>query len=75
MASINGHLPIVQYLVEKEANLEAKNGFDATPLRLASRFGHLTIVHYLVEIGANLEAKNKNKEKAKTKRKKKCPVS
>ncbi len=34
MASQKGHLPIIQYLVEKEANLEAKNKYDKTPFQL-----------------------------------------
>jgi ankyrin repeat protein len=36
MASENGHLKIVQYLIEKGADLNAKDYFGKTALKLAS---------------------------------------
>lgn len=47
MASMNGHLPVVQYLVEHGA--DAKNN---EALFWASRNGHLPIVQFLVQHGA-----------------------
>ena len=57
-ASHIGSLPIVQYLIEKDANLEEKDFEKRTPLHVASEFGHLAIVQYLIEKGANIEAKD-----------------
>ena len=52
-------LPIVQYLIEKGANIEAKDGYSKnTPLHLACENNHLEIVEYLIEKGANIETKD-----------------
>jgi len=48
-ASEKGHLKIVKYLVENEANIHNSDEF---PLRLAIYNGHLEIVKYLIELGA-----------------------
>ena len=56
-ASIIGNLQIAQYLVEKVANIEAKDHNEKTPLHHACTNGHLPIVEYLIEKGANIEAK------------------
>ena len=50
-------LPIVQYLIEKGANIEAKGYQQKAPLHVACEKGHLPIVQYLIEKGANIEAK------------------
>ena len=42
-----GHLPIVQYLIENGADLEAKDKEQQTPLQLASKYDHTDIVKYL----------------------------
>jgi hypothetical protein len=52
-ASENGHLDIVEYLVDKKANIHA---WDEAALQFASLNGHLEIVKYLVEHGANIHA-------------------
>jgi ankyrin repeat protein len=65
-ASSNGYLDIVQYLISKGANIEAKDNwifslnhiYGYTSLISASREGHLDIVEYLISKGANIEAKN-----------------
>ena len=65
VASRKGNLQIVQYLLEKGANIEAKvQGFNAgrTPLGLACEKGNLQIVQYLLEKGANIEAKDKDQK-------------
>ena len=51
---------IVEYLVSKGANIEAKDDYNYTPLHLASYFGKPDIVKYLVSKGANKNAKDKD---------------
>ena len=49
----------VQHLViNKGADIEARNLSGYTPLLLAAKNGHLPIVEYLVSKGVNLAAKN-----------------
>ena len=55
-------LQIVQYLIEKGADIEAQNQYQYTPLHIACLKGHLEIVQYLIEKRANIEAKNKNQK-------------
>ena len=55
IASRNGHLPVVQYLVEQGVDKEMKDFFGWTPLYIASRNGHIGVVRYLVEQGSNME--------------------
>ena len=54
IACQNGHLQIVQYLIEKGDNIEAKDKDKYTPLQCASNFD-------LIEKGDNIEAKDKDK--------------
>merc|ERR1712113_541099 len=56
LASIEGYLNIVKYLVEKGANVDAFTKNKHTAMMLASVEGHLDIVKYLVEKGANVDA-------------------
>ena len=49
IASRKGHLPIVQYLIENGANIEAKGFQKQTPLHIACAKGHLPIVQYLIK--------------------------
>ena len=51
---------MVEYLVKKGSNMEAKGESGYTPLHYASINGHLPVVEYLVKKGADTEAKNKN---------------
>jgi len=50
----NGHLLIVQFLVESGVNL---HDHDDWGLRCASEYGHLPVVKYLVENGADVHAR------------------
>ena len=59
MASANGHLEVVKYLISVGANKEAKNKYGDTPLLIATQKGNLEVVKYLISVGANKEAKNK----------------
>ena len=54
----NGHLPIVEYLISKGVNIEAKDWHEETPLHYASRMGQTTCVQFLFSKGANKNAKN-----------------
>lgn len=47
---LDGHLKVVQYLVEIGADFRAKNNYA---IRWASRNGHFNVVEHLVSVGAN----------------------
>jgi ankyrin repeat protein len=55
-AAQGGHLAIVKFLVEKGADIKAKDD-DWTPLHVAARHGDLSMVKFLVENGADINAK------------------
>jgi len=56
LASQNGNLDVVEYLVNQKADINAQaNGYSpGTPLHLASQNGHLNIVEYLVNQNADI---------------------
>ena len=58
-ASHENHLPIVQYLVKKGANIDAIDDKGWTALVHASIKNHLPIVEYLVEKNANIDLGDK----------------
>ena len=61
IASQNGHLKIVQYLIGRQnVDPDIKGNLEKTPLHYACIGGFLPIVEYLILKGANIEAKNKN---------------
>ena len=60
VACQNIHLQIVQYLIEKGSNIEAKDKNDETPLHIACFVGNLSVVQYLIEKGANENAKDED---------------
>ncbi|XP_065580502.1 uncharacterized protein LOC136040233 [Artemia franciscana] len=51
-----GHLGLVDYLIENNADINAKNGRDFTPLHFAAYRGHLKLVKTLIQNGANVNA-------------------
>jgi len=53
-----GSLPHVQYLIEKDVNLEAKNELGNTPLWLACAKRYPCIVRELLDAGADINAVN-----------------
>ncbi len=55
VACENGHLEVVMYLVEKNANKDVTDFLDKTPLHHAAAYGRLEVVQYLVQQGANKE--------------------
>ena len=60
IASYNGYLSIVEYLISKGADINAKDDDGNTPLHTASSNGHLPIVEYLISKGADINAKTKD---------------
>ncbi|KAK0761671.1 hypothetical protein N5P37_005653 [Trichoderma harzianum] len=58
IASHYGHRAVVKLLVEKGADIDAKDGGGRTPLLWATYNGHKAIVELLVEKGADIEAKD-----------------
>ncbi|KAJ5902932.1 hypothetical protein N7495_003460 [Penicillium taxi] len=61
-ASTVGEQEIVEFLIEKGANIEAADVDGKTPLHNASISGFQNIVGFLIEKGANIEAIDKNGE-------------
>ena len=59
-ASENGHIEVVQVLLDDGANIEATNDFEYTSLTLASENGHSDVVQLLLNTGANIEAMDDN---------------
>ncbi|KAJ7759531.1 ankyrin repeat-containing domain protein [Mycena metata] len=56
VASQNGHLDVVKFLIEHGADVNAENEDGCTSLYLASRNGRLEVVKFLIEHGANINA-------------------
>ena len=58
IASYNGHLDVVRYLVEQGADIEKAVDYGDTPLIWASAEGPLEVVRYLLEQGADVNKTN-----------------
>ncbi|KAH9101094.1 hypothetical protein Ae201684P_007282 [Aphanomyces euteiches] len=58
MATKNGHLDVVKYLLDKGAAVDIKESTGWTPLQMASASGRLDVVKYLLDKGAALDTKN-----------------
>ena len=52
-----GYLTIVEYLIEKQNDIDIKGRDGKTPLHYACLYGHLPIVEYISK-GENIEANN-----------------
>ena len=59
-ASMNDHLDIVKYLVEKGGNVELENVYGNTAIICSAKFGNINIAKYLMSKGANLYHANKD---------------
>ena len=58
LASQNGHLEMVKYLIQSGVGVNARNKDHRTALMFACQNGQLKIVKYLVEHGADVNAKD-----------------
>jgi hypothetical protein len=56
-AAWNGHLDICRLLIDKGAQVEAKDGTGCAPLHFAAIQGHVEIVRLLCDRGADVEAR------------------
>lgn len=57
-AAYNGHVEIVEYLISKGADLNARSNSGSTPLHGAAFHGHPEAVRTLIEKGAEIDIKN-----------------
>ena len=57
-AASTGQTEILQYLISKGANVDAKSPNETTPMMLASRHGYIQIVKILLNSGADFSIKN-----------------
>ena len=57
-AAYNGHLAICRLLIDKGAQVEAKNSGGRTPLHWAAFQGHVEIVRLLCDHGADVKARS-----------------
>ena len=55
----NGNLKMLEHLIDKGANIEARSKDGDTPLIRAAYRGDLQIVNYLISKGADLDAQSK----------------
>jgi len=55
----NGHVDVVELLIESSANMEEKTQDQWTPLHVTSENAHMKIVEMLISKGADIEAKTK----------------
>ena len=51
-SAFNGHLSVVEYLVNHGAEINAKNNENLTPLHYSDSFGFQSVVEYLLIHGA-----------------------
>ena len=58
-AANNGHLSVVEYLVNQKADINAKDEYNSTPLHSAAQNGHLSVVEYLVNQKADINAQDR----------------
>lgn len=54
----NGHLNVVNYLIERGANLNSKDEGHVTPLHMACQTSNVDIASLLIKNGCDVEIKN-----------------
>ncbi len=60
MAASNGHKEVVEFLLQRGANIEARTERGVTPLYIAVKDSQKEIVELLLQHGANIEAKEED---------------
>lgn len=63
LAVKSGNLELCRKLIEKGANIEAKDKFGLTPLHYATIYGKPKVVLYLIEKNASLDVLSKDKKR------------
>ena len=59
LASGEGHVEVAQFLVDRGADMAARDKHRSTPLHLASERGHMELAQFLVERGADMTVQDK----------------
>ena len=60
IAAADGNREVVEFLISKDADVNAQNGAGKAPLHIAVERGHLDVVQILLNSGAEVAAKDKN---------------
>eukprot|EP00438_Fugacium_kawagutii_P033111 Skav219662 [mRNA] locus=scaffold1257:224834:230605:+ [translate_table: standard] len=60
IASQNGHIGVVRFLVEAGSDMHKPNNNGATALYVAAQNGHIVVVRFLVEAGADMHKPKNN---------------
>jgi ankyrin repeat protein len=63
-AASNDNIPMVQLLIDRGADVNARANDGSTPLFRASFMGHLDIIQLLLDRGADIDAQNSKKNTA-----------
>ncbi|CAD5122217.1 DgyrCDS10668 [Dimorphilus gyrociliatus] len=58
LASLNGHFTIVEFLVQKGADIKIENKKKQNALMLACSQGHIKVAHFLITNGASIDEKD-----------------
>jgi ankyrin repeat protein len=64
LATYYGYIEIIRLLIERNADIDAKDSDGCTALLVASRYGDIEIIKLFLEAGADINAKNKDGETA-----------
>ncbi|KAI5885413.1 ankyrin, partial [Schizophyllum commune H4-8] len=57
VAAYHGHINMVELLVERGANIEARGEGGWTPLHFAAQEGQLAMALFLIDTGANIQSR------------------
>eukprot|EP00795_Rhopilema_esculentum_P010503 gene10503-19218_t len=60
VACLEGHIEMVKFLIEQNADVNGKDQFKWTPLHFACHTGQLDVAQYLLDHGAELDAQAAN---------------